>query len=159
MIKKLLCGLVMTAVLFTPVICIANTLKATFTLFKAGSIISSKAKIKDLKVHNKIIKTESVKFDTNQKVKFDADNEYAVEIRVLKIKSDGSKLVNVELVRTAAVDIKSKEDYSVELHLPNGRFVNSDRLVIDNNQAISFTLNKCPALIEITKLVDVIETK
>ena len=104
-------------------------------------------------------KTESVKFDTNQKVKFNVDNEYAVEIRVLKIKSDGSKLVNVELVRTAAVDIKSKEDDSVELHLPNGRFVNSDRLVIENNQAISITLNKCPALIEITKLVDVIETK
>ena len=77
----------------------------------------------------------------------------------MKIKSDGSKLVNVELVRTAAVDIKSKEDDSVELHLPNGRFVNSDRLVIENNQAISITLNKCPALIEITKLVDVIETK
>ncbi|HBP7197164.1 TPA: hypothetical protein L6I57_004120 [Salmonella enterica subsp. enterica serovar Infantis] len=159
MVNKFVCGLVMIAVLYTPVICLADTFKATFTLFEAGSIISTKEKVKDLQAHNKIIKTESVTFNTNQKVKFEADNEYAVEIRVLKMKSDGSKLVNVELVRTAPVDIKSKEDDSVELHLPKGRFVNSDRLVIENNQAISVILNKYPALIEITKLVDVTDTK
>ncbi|MDM2776311.1 hypothetical protein OGY18_03930 [Citrobacter sp. Cpo142] len=159
MINKLACGLVMTAVLFTPAVCLADTFKATFTLFEAGSIISTKEKVKDLQAHNQIIKTESATFNTNQKVKFEADKEYSVEIRVLKMNADGSKFVNVELVRTVPVDIKSKEDDSVELHLPNGRFVNSERLVIENNQAISVNLNKHPALIEITKQADVIETK
>lgn len=150
--KTSVCGLILATLLLTPSITLADTLNARFILFEAGSVISDKETIKDLQEHNKVIKTENLVFETNQKIKFEADNQYSVEIRVLKVKEDGSKLVNVDLVRTAAIDMKSKGDDSVDLHIPEGRFVNSERMVIKNNQVITFNLNERPALVEITKI-------